>query len=357
MKSRTLKKSRKKLILQHLFIWTTYWCIELLLFSFAFSGVLQNRNLLFEFLMNAIFGTSFFYVLVFLIFPANTNPVKWIQVLGRIILAVLLCLLLKRGCILLMVEYINFKSAIVSNIKFFVVSSLDIFSRYGIYAALFWFFRRQGALSKQVVQQELEAEKLKHELLETKYAVLKAQINPHFLFNTLNFIHSKAIFHDDHVLDRTILLLSDVLRHALKDDMDGYLINVNLELEHIKKLSELHSLRFSGRFYLNIIEEGTDFSRKIPVLILLTFFENAIKYGVYDNPEYPIILQVVQSAQLLEISLKNKIRNVESVNNQTKFSIGKRYIKNTLEQFYKNSYILDYHDNGVYHTVHLKIYE
>ncbi|MBL1408209.1 sensor histidine kinase [Sphingobacterium faecale] len=256
-----------------------------------------------------------------------------------------------------MVEYINFKSPIVANIKFFGVSSLDVFSRYGIYAALAWFFRRQGELNKQIVQKELEEEKLKRELLQTRYAVLNAQINPHFLFNVLNFIHSKAILSNDPDIDKAVLLLSEILRHSLRDNARGHRVSIDEEIDQIRKLCELHRLRFNGEFYFDITQEGTDCNRKIPVLILLTFFENAMKYGVYDNPEYPIILQVEQSAQLLEISLKNKIRNVESVNNQTKFSIGKRYIKNTLEQFYKNSHILDYHDDGIYHTVHLKIYE
>jgi sensor histidine kinase YesM len=155
----------------------------------------------------------FFYALLFFILPSKTNRVDVLQVIWRLALSLLLCIFLRRAGFLLLAEWIDFKSAVVSNLDFFLVSSVDLFTRFGIYAALIWFFRRQGELQKQILQKELEEERLKRELLQAKHAVLKAQINPHFLFNILNFIHSKAVASDDSVLDRTVLLLSDILRH------------------------------------------------------------------------------------------------------------------------------------------------
>lgn len=348
-------KNWTKVISMHLGIWAIYWCIELLKLSFAFNSVFIERNLLTEALINLSSGTTFFYILILFVLPAKTNRIRVFQLLWRLALALLVCITLRRWGILLMAEWTNFKSPVVTNLKFFFVSSVDLFTKFGIYAALIWFFRRQGELRKQMLQKELEEEKLKRELLETKHAVLKAQINPHFLFNILNFIHSKAISAGDHVIDETVLLLSDILRHSLQDNKSSDPILVNDELLHSKKLNDLNSLRFNGKYYFDIIDEGAEYQNKVPPFILLTFFENAMKYGVFNDPKHPVVLHVKQSPNLLEIHMKNKIANRASTNNLEGYAIGKRYIKNILDKFYGNNYILAYHNDAIFYTVNLRI--
>ncbi|WP_140937576.1 sensor histidine kinase [Sphingobacterium lumbrici] len=355
MKLAIMMTKRTKIILMHLGIWAIYWCVELLKLSFAFNNVFIERNLLTEIIINLLSGTAFFYALILFVFPPKADRIQVFQLLWRLALAWLVCMALRRCGILLMAEWIDFKSPVVTNLKFFFVSGFDLFTRFGIYAALIWFFRRQGELQKQMLQKKLEEEKLKHELLETKHAVLKAQINPHFLFNILNFIHSKAISADDHVIDKTVLLLSDILRHSLQDHKSDHPVLVNDELLHIKKLNELNSLRFNGKYYFNIIDEGAAYQNKIPALILLTFFENAMKYGIFNDPQYPVVLHVKQSPDLLEIDMKNKIDNTTSTNKKERHAIGKRYINNILDKFYKNNCILEYHNDGVFYIVNLKI--
>src|SRR5690606_6945759 len=273
----------------------------------------------------------------------------------RLIFVLLLFIAFRRTLILLMAEYSDFGGVVVTNLKFFMVSSFDLFTRFGIYAGIFWFFRRQVALQQQVFQRQMAEQKLKNDLLASKHAALKAQINPHFLFNTLSFIHSKAIASNNPVLDKAILLLSDILRHALRDTADDSLVDLQNEMQHIQSLIELQQLRFNGRFYVNMHVEDVDTSLRIPSLIVLTFFENALKHGVYDEADDPICLQVRQTGSVLEINLRNKIRRVESVENDDQFSIGKRYVHNALEHAYPNSFELNYTDDGAYHTVHLKI--
>src|SRR5690606_20767259 len=135
----------------------------------------------------------------------------------------------------------------------------------------------------------------------------------------------------------------------------GNPILVNEELLHIKKLNDLNSLRFNGKYYFDIIDEGAEYQNKIPALILLTFFENAMKYGVSNDPQDPVVLHVKQSPKLLEIYMKNKIEHTESTNKKEQHAIGKRYIKNILDKFHKNNYILEYHNDGVFYMVNLRI--
>src|SRR5690606_5174133 len=171
-----------------------------------------------------------------------------------------------------------------------MVSSFDLFTRFGIYAGIFWFFRRQVALQQQVFERQLAEQKLKNDLLASKHAALKAQINPHFLFNTLSFIHSKAISSNNPILDTAILLLSDILRHVLRDPGDERLVDWRYETQHIQRLIELQQLRFNGRFYVSMHVEDGDASLRGPPLILMSCFGNALKHGVYGEANGPICL-------------------------------------------------------------------
>lgn len=355
MKQANSTTKHTNVIFLHIGIWAAYWFLELSMFSLISLGFLVFDNFLFEILINLSSGTFLFYALILFALPAKAGRIQVFQLLWRLVLAFLVCMALRRGAMLLMSMWVGFESVAITNFKFFLVSGFDLFLKFGAYAALVWFFRRQGELQKQMLRKELEEEKLQRELLEARHAVLKAQINPHFLFNILNFIHSRAIAVDDQVIDKTVLLLSDILRHALRDSKSGQPILVDEELEHIEKLNELNKLRFNGKYYLNIRKEGMECRRKIPPFILLTFFENAMKYGVLNDPQHPVVLHILQSPHLLEIRLKNKIKDVESVDSRDQYAIGKRYIQNSLEQFHKNSSILEYQNDGLFHVVYLKI--
>ncbi|MEJ5054149.1 sensor histidine kinase [Sphingobacterium sp. MYb382] len=284
--------TRGTLTLIHIGVWLTYWYLELLKFSLISN---TNTNLLIETLINLIFGTLFFYTLTLFVLPKTIKQVQIYQLIWRSILILILCFVFWRGSVLIMAEYTDFKSLTVTNLHFFFSSSIDVFLKFGTYAVLFWFLRRQEQLQKKILKKQLEKEKLIRELLEAKSLALQAQINPHFLFNTLNFIYAKAISSDNKVINKTVLLLSDILRHSLGNSNNSKLVSVNEELTHIKKFYDLNYLRFEGKYYLNIREEGLEFRKKLPPLVLLTFFENMMKYGIFDDHMHPTLLQVKQS--------------------------------------------------------------
>lgn len=269
----------------------------------------------------------------------------------------MLGIVLRRVSFLLLVNWVDLSKPMITNYKFFFVSSFDIFLKFGIYAVLVWIFLKRNELQKQVLQKQLAQERLQNELLIAKEAVIKAQINPHFLFNSLNFIHSKSITGTKpEEIGQTILLLSDVLRYSLQDHSKESKVNINEELEHIKKLYAMNKLRFNGKHYMQVSESGAFHNHKIPPFLLLTFFENALKHGVTDDPENPLLLSVVQSEDAMAITLKNKIKPKERVDPHHHFAIGKRYVENILKAFYENNYILEYRNDGEFHTVDLKIY-
>src|SRR5690606_18064388 len=130
--------------------WTIYWLVELLMYSLSFSGFLNNKNLFIESIINLFIGTLFFYSLIYIL-PIKEKHIDLPIILGRSLVIIIVIVLLRYILIQLSVVWSNFKSPLVSNLFFFGVSSFDIFSRYGIYAALVWFFKRQGFLQNQIL--------------------------------------------------------------------------------------------------------------------------------------------------------------------------------------------------------------
>jgi two-component sensor histidine kinase len=80
-----------------------------------------------------------------------------------------------------------------------------------------------------------------------------------------------------------------------------------------------------------------------------------MKYGVVNDPQYPVLLQVKQSPQSLEIRIKNKIGIRDDSPRQEGNAIGTRYVKNILDKYYQNNYILEYDNDGLFYRVDLKI--
>jgi len=125
---------------------------------------------------------------------------------------------------------------------------------------------------------QAEKEKLRAEL-----SYLKAQINPHFLFNTLNSIYALTIERSDKAPD-AVTRLSDMMRYVLGES-GKEMVSLRQELDYIRNYIALQEFRFGSavRLSYHIDEAGADPSLRIAPLILIPFIENAFKHGV--NPE------------------------------------------------------------------------
>jgi hypothetical protein len=122
---------------------------------------------------------------------------------------------------------------------------------------------------------------LKEEKLNAELSSLKAQINPHFLFNTLNSIYALSVKKDDRASE-AIINLSGLMRYVTKDAND-YQIPLNKEIEYISNYVELQKARLGNTAKINFECTGTSGNKKIAPLIIITYIENAFKYGV--NPD------------------------------------------------------------------------
>jgi sensor histidine kinase YesM len=201
-------------------------------------------------------------------------------------------------------------------------------------------------------------EKLKNEgkllslVKEAELHALKSQINPHFLFNSLNSISSLTMS-DPARAQEMVINLSQLMRYSLKHDQKEKVL-FKQELENNKLYLQIEKVRFGSK--LNPVFEIDDrcLKAEIPNMILQPLYENAIKYGVYEATE-PIEIKTVCTCntEFLQITISNPYdANVLSKRGE---GIGLRNIRDRLQIIYGNPYLLKLADNKKEFTVTLTI--
>ena len=145
---------------------------------------------------------------------------------------------------------------------------------------------------------------LKTLIKEVELNALKNQINPHFLFNSLNSVSSLTITSPQKAQDM-IIKLSEYLRYSLSNE-EQQITTLSTELENIKLYLEIEKIRFGERLHFEFNIEEEVLTSKIPAMILQPLFENAIKHGVYESTEtINIRLSAKVDEGLLQLSLIN----------------------------------------------------
>ncbi|WP_348620959.1 sensor histidine kinase [Pedobacter lusitanus] len=152
--------------------------------------------------------------------------------------------------------------------------------------------RRIRSIEKEkAIQQDLTIE-LQKDYLQTELAYLKAQINPHFLYNTLSFLYSKAV-NISTVLAESIMTLSDIMRYALSNDVDSRgTVLVEDEIIQVRNLIKIYKLRFNDTFFIEFDVSGELEGRRIIPLIIITIVENAFKYGEFKEADAPMQIKI-----------------------------------------------------------------
>lgn len=145
---------------------------------------------------------------------------------------------------------------------------------------------------------------LQEEAKKAELAFLKSQINPHFLYNTLNYVYSLAIPVSDKLAD-AVLKLSDLMRYTLQDTADGKVL-LEKEIEYLESYIALFRMRFEPAFYVQFVAQGVH-EQRIASLLLIPFVENAFKHGVVNDPLHPVKISLKVIGKHLEFKVDNLI--------------------------------------------------
>ena len=201
-------------------------------------------------------------------------------------------------------------------------------------------------LFKQILlKHEIEAEKNKAEL-----ALYKSQIDPHFLFNTLNSLYGLVISHSEHS-ESAFIKFSDILKY-MYSQADSDTIDIKSELSYIQQYVDLQKLRLNSHTQVNLYYSVEDDYIQIAPMILITFIENAFKYGTSSDEDCLIDIRLNESDGIVHFEVKNDIKHKRQDNRPT---IGISNCRKRLELLYPDKHHLTISEDGQQFIVSLTL--
>lgn len=201
-----------------------------------------------------------------------------------------------------------------------------------------------------------EEVKLKDELTiknrETELALVKSQLDPHFLFNTINNIDVLILKNADQASDY-LNKLSDIMRFMLFETKTEEIL-LTKEIEYIQKYIELQKIRTANQSYVHFEVIGSPNKCLMAPMVFIPFIENAFKHTNNKKLENAIRIQIIINAESIQLLCENKFdphRKLQQENN----GLGNELIKKRLELLYPNRHTLEVNNQGELYSVHLII--
>lgn len=205
----------------------------------------------------------------------------------------------------------------------------------------------------QWLRSEQRNKEIANEKLKAELSFLKAQINPHFLFNTLNNIYALASTQSEHTA-AAVMKLSSIMRYVLTEARND-LVPLEKDVLFISHYVELQKMRLTDKTSIDFQVEGNMLGRQIAPLLLLPFVENAFKYGISTRERSPIRILLKIHEDSLYFSTCNQKHINTSLKGIENTGIGISNTKRRLELFYEDRYTLSIDDKEGEFSVHLKI--
>ena len=228
-------------------------------------------------------------------------------------------------------------------IQFAAFIALPILSSIGI--RFLWRWYRESYQARQLIAQQQEA--------ELKY--LKAQLNPHFLFNTLNNLYGLSLEQSPKV-PKLLLQLSDLLSYSLYESrLDR--VPLGKELQLIRDLIALESARYEDRMTVELqVDEEQISSLEIAPLLLMPLVENAFKHGVKESvTTVPIRIHLQKKAANLFFQVVNGVAAAYDSDEQESAGLGLQNLRRRLELLYPGQYTLTTERKGGVFVAQLNI--
>lgn len=179
---------------------------------------------------------------------------------------------------------------------------------------------------------ELEIEQKKAEL-----NFLKSQLEPHFLFNTLNSFYTDLVDTQPKTA-KDIYRLSELLRYVTYEAQQDFM-PLQKEMHFIEAYVYFYRKRFENSLFLEYTIEGVIENQEIPSLMLIHFVENIFKHGVINKKETPAKIAIKITNDFIFITTENSFSSSEKYSNK---GIGKENLERRLAAIYKDNYELNY---------------
>lgn len=237
-----------------------------------------------------------------------------------------------------------------SDIKFHVFikrSSLGIF----IDGLFFAFAGTTLRLFIQWLQGSIDKKELESKNVKSELALLKNQLNPHFLFNTLNNIDALIIDKSDNA-SPALNKLSDLMRYMVYDS-EQEMVDLHDEIDYIQNYISLQQLRMPNQEIVQFKITGDMRDKHIPPMLLIPFVENAFKHSsLKDNTTNKIEINIDVTDDAFSFACFNVIGKIKKDKSS---GVGLALVKKRLDLLYKDKHTLTIDDNGKDFRVHLQL--
>jgi len=239
-------------------------------------------------------------------------------------------------------EYISFYN---STRSWRIIIGLSIF----IVIILFYYLSMYYSQMETAKSREMKLEGL---VTEAELEALKSQINPHFIFNSLNSINTLIHISPDKASEM-LVKLSQFLRFSLsKDSKDKN--KLTDELENIQRYLDIEKVRFGDKLVLEYDISEDCKQCTIPSLLLQPLLENSIKFGVYENMNESVVkIKTVKNENLLNITITNNFE--EGVTYKKGSGIGLKNVDDRLRLLYRQAGLMKTKKQGLQFIVELNI--
>ncbi|HEX2846852.1 MAG TPA: histidine kinase [Chitinophagaceae bacterium] len=238
----------------------------------------------------------------------------------------------------------------------------SIFVWYMLFKGMLWFLSPVLLLTlvirifkqwfaQEQLQQEVEKEKLNAEL-----NFLKAQVHPHFLFNTLNNLYSLTL-HASPAAPLTVLKLSELMSYMLYDSQSD-MVPLNKEIKHIRNYIELETIRYGNRLDVSVNVSGDITGKRIAPLLLIPFAENAFKHGVSNEMDKVwVTIDIKEKAGWLNVKVENSLTDdgIAPTGKNTPNGIGLQNVLRRLQLLYPKTHQVELKKEPDRYMVDLKI--
>jgi two-component system LytT family sensor kinase len=334
-----MKKSTVYIILLHLSYWG--YIVNRLYVSYNPQANVDYQKLYFNSVVAVAFGFIGFYIVYGYIFPYFIQKSKPVTP-GTSIILLFIILLFLVGLPCLQVYFDLYKQE-----KYRLMMPNLLFALFS--------FSITALLLKGFTTWVLEIEykkQLEKNNLESNLALIKARINPHFLFNTLNNI-DVLIEKDPTTASTYLKKLSDILRFTLHEAPSDS-IALNKEINHIEQYIELQKIRSSNINFVKFDAGAATHNLQISPMLFMPFIENAFKYSTNKKIDNAITITLKTQANQVIFSCVNIYDDKQPITTEDG-GLGLELIKNRLELLYPKNYKLDTAKTADHFTVNLVV--
>jgi sensor histidine kinase YesM len=329
-------KNKAFFFLIHLLVWSILLLFPLVAIEKTASLLINDHTKLIVYLCSGIATIGFYYFNYYIAIPNYLFKNKYLLFLLLTIIFVTSCIVFTR--FLLVSSFTN--SYNLSH------SHPHLLPNY-IWRFVFIFIVAFSIRFYQKMKQ-IEVEQILTELTN-----LKAQINPHFLFNTLNGIYGLALTKSDKTADY-ISKLSSMMRYSLSE-ISAEKVPLENEINYLKNYIALQKIRLTTSTIVNFTVEGQIDSQKIPPLLFINFIENSFKYGVSNEMQTEIKIALIVEENAISVYIKNDKVNQNAV--PTSHEMGLKNVKRRLNLIFGNNYSLEIQNKQTTFEVNLKIHK